>query len=81
MCAYEFRDGKIREVRTVYDRLSLLQQSATGCGDRRQSPVLAEYSHPFKDSSFKMDSPFGLFVLISGSLTGWYYSARTGWKR
>jgi hypothetical protein len=33
-------------------------------------PVLAEYSHPFKDSSFKVNSPFGLFVLISGSLTG-----------
>ena len=30
MCAYEFRDGKIQEVRTVYDRLSLLKQSATG---------------------------------------------------
>jgi ketosteroid isomerase-like protein len=30
MCAYEFRDAKIREVRTVYDRLSLIQQSATG---------------------------------------------------
>jgi DNA-binding MarR family transcriptional regulator len=33
-------------------------------------PVLAEYSHPFKDSSFKVNSPFGLFVRISGSLTG-----------
>jgi hypothetical protein len=42
------------------------------------APVLAKYSHPFKDSSFKMNSPFGLFVLISGSLTGWHYSARTG---
>jgi Ca2+-transporting ATPase len=40
--------------------------------------ILAEYSHPFKDSSFKMNSPFGLFVLTCGSLTGWHYSARTG---
>ena len=38
--------------------------------------VLAEYSHPFKDSSFKMNSPFGLFAPISGFLTGWHYSAR-----
>jgi hypothetical protein len=30
MCAYEFEDGKIQEVRTVYDWLTLLQQSATG---------------------------------------------------
>jgi ketosteroid isomerase-like protein len=30
MCAYEFEDGKIQALRTVYDRLSLLQQSATG---------------------------------------------------
>jgi ketosteroid isomerase-like protein len=30
MCAYEFENGKIRALRTVYDRLSLLQQSATG---------------------------------------------------
>jgi ketosteroid isomerase-like protein len=30
MCAYDFREGKIQEVRTVYDRLSLLKQSATG---------------------------------------------------
>ena len=30
ICAYEFKDGKIREVRTVYDRLTLVQQSATG---------------------------------------------------
>lgn len=30
MCGYEFRDGKIGSVRTVYDRLTLLQQSSTG---------------------------------------------------
>jgi ketosteroid isomerase-like protein len=30
MCAYEFCDGKIQEVRTVFDRLTLVQQSATG---------------------------------------------------
>ena len=30
MCAYEFGDGKIQEVRTVYDRLTLVQQSTTG---------------------------------------------------
>jgi ketosteroid isomerase-like protein len=30
MCAYEFRDGKIREMRAVYDRLTLAQQSTTG---------------------------------------------------
>lgn len=30
MCAYEFRDGKIQEVRGVFDRMTLLQQSATG---------------------------------------------------
>jgi hypothetical protein len=30
ICAYEFEDGKIQEVRTVYDRLTLVQQSATG---------------------------------------------------
>ncbi|MBN1814793.1 MAG: nuclear transport factor 2 family protein [Anaerolineae bacterium] len=30
MCAYEFRNGQIREIRTVFDRLTLVQQSATG---------------------------------------------------
>jgi ketosteroid isomerase-like protein len=30
MCAYEFEDGKIQEVCTVFDRMTLLQQSATG---------------------------------------------------
>jgi ketosteroid isomerase-like protein len=30
MCAYEFRDGKIQEMRTVFDRMTLVQQSATG---------------------------------------------------
>ncbi len=30
MCAYEFRNSKIQEVRTVFDRMALLQQSATG---------------------------------------------------
>jgi hypothetical protein len=30
MCAYEFEDSKIQTLRTVYDRLSLVQQSATG---------------------------------------------------
>jgi len=30
VCAYEFENGKIQEVRTVYDRLTLVQQSATG---------------------------------------------------
>jgi ketosteroid isomerase-like protein len=30
MCAYELRDGKIQAVRTVYDRLTLIQQSSTG---------------------------------------------------
>jgi len=30
MCAYEFSDGKIKEVRTVFDRLSLAQQAAKG---------------------------------------------------
>jgi hypothetical protein len=30
MCAYKFDTGHIQEMRTVFDRLSLLQQSATG---------------------------------------------------
>lgn len=30
MCAYEFRDDKIRKLRTVYDRLSLAQETASG---------------------------------------------------
>ena len=30
MCAYEFSDGKIKEVRSTYDRLSLAQQAAKG---------------------------------------------------
>ena len=30
MCAYEFSDGKIKEVRSVFDRLSLAQQAAKG---------------------------------------------------
>ena len=30
MCAYEFSDGKIKEVRAVFDRLSLAQQAAKG---------------------------------------------------
>ena len=29
-CAYEFMEGQIREVRTVYDRLSLAEQGAGG---------------------------------------------------
>jgi len=32
MCAYEFKDGKIQEVRTTYDRLLMAQQAATGLG-------------------------------------------------
>ena len=39
--------------------------------------ALAEYSHPSADSRIKMNSPCGLLVLTSGSLTGWHYSART----
>ncbi len=30
MCAYEFSDGKIKEVRAAFDRLSLAQQAAKG---------------------------------------------------
>ena len=30
MCAYEFSDGKIEKVRSVYDRLSMAQQAAKG---------------------------------------------------
>ena len=30
MCAYEFSDGKIKEVRSVFDRLSLAQQAVKG---------------------------------------------------
>ncbi len=30
MCAYEFSDGKIKEVRSVFDRLSMAQQAAKG---------------------------------------------------
>lgn len=30
MCAYEFKDGKIQEVRTVWDRLSMGKQVAKG---------------------------------------------------
>lgn len=30
MCAYEFSEGKIQEMRTVADRLSILQQAAKG---------------------------------------------------
>jgi len=30
MCAYEFSDGKIKEVRGVFDRLSLAQQTVKG---------------------------------------------------
>jgi hypothetical protein len=29
-CAHKFEDGKIQTLRTVYDRLSLFEQSATG---------------------------------------------------
>ena len=33
MCAWEFNDNnKIKEVRTVYDRFSTLEQAATGVG-------------------------------------------------
>ena len=30
MCAYEFSDGKIQNIRTVFDRLALAKQVATG---------------------------------------------------
>ena len=30
MCAYEFSDGKIKEVRSAFDRLSLAQQTVKG---------------------------------------------------
>jgi limonene-1,2-epoxide hydrolase len=30
MCAYEFKDGKIQHLRTVFDRLTMAQQAATG---------------------------------------------------
>lgn len=30
MCAYEFKDGKIHALRTVFDRLTIAQQAATG---------------------------------------------------
>ncbi len=30
MCAYEFSDGKIKKVRSAFDRLSLAQQAAKG---------------------------------------------------
>ena len=32
LCAYEFKDGKIKETRTVWDRLSMSQQVASGKG-------------------------------------------------
>ena len=32
MCAYEFSDNKIKEVRTTFDRLLMAQQAATGLG-------------------------------------------------
>ena len=35
MCTYEFRDGKIQEVRTAYDRLTLIQQLTTGWLERK----------------------------------------------
>ncbi len=30
LCAYEFKDGKIQRLRTVFDRLAMAQQVATG---------------------------------------------------
>jgi hypothetical protein len=30
MCTYEFKDGKIQRLSTVYDRLSILQDTADG---------------------------------------------------
>jgi len=30
MCAYEFKDGKIQRLRTIFDRLTIAQQVATG---------------------------------------------------
>jgi len=30
MCAYEFKDGKVQHLRTVFDRLALAQQVAKG---------------------------------------------------
>jgi hypothetical protein len=30
LCIYEFADGKIRRLRTVYDRLGMMQQGAKG---------------------------------------------------
>ncbi len=41
MCAYEFEDGKIQEVRTVHDWLTLLQQSATDWLESRIVNVVA----------------------------------------
>ena len=30
LCAYEFKDGKIQRLRTVFDRLVMAQQAAAG---------------------------------------------------
>lgn len=35
MCAYEFKDGKVQHLRTVYDRLALAKQAAKGCFAKR----------------------------------------------
>jgi ketosteroid isomerase-like protein len=35
MCAYEFNDGKIQRLSTVYDRLSILQDAADGWLQKR----------------------------------------------
>ena len=43
----------------------------------RQAPVLAENAHPFEDRTLGIDNPFGLFGLISRSLSGRHFSART----
>lgn len=34
ICVYEFSNEKIKEVRSVYDRLSMARQAAKGCGKR-----------------------------------------------
>jgi len=34
ICVYEFNDEKIQRLRSVYDRLSIAQQAARGCGKR-----------------------------------------------
>ena len=44
ICAYEFRDGKIQEVRAVYDRLTLIQQSSTGWLESRVVDLVASQS-------------------------------------